>query len=169
MERPTLGSLIHIHELQRITLAPLALEKLNLIFRMGGAKAGKMLGERLMDSGLKEQEAVKDIIRLIEYCKAGKITLDETIRISENCERFGHKTKEPSCHFTTGFLNGFFYVVKNQHVRETKCIAAEIHIVNGNLFDILSNYTHRIYEETHLFATNFLISLPAIHLANLFL
>ena len=123
MERPTLGSLIHIHELQRITLAPLALEKLNLIFRMGGAKAGKMLGERLMDSGLKEQEAVKDIIRLIEYCKAGKITLDETLRISENCERFGNKTKEPSCYFTTGFLNGFFYAVKNQHVRETKCIA----------------------------------------------
>ena len=123
MERPSLGSLIHIHELQRITRAPLVLEKLNLIFRMGGAKAGKMLGERLMDSGLKEQEAVKDIVRLIEYCKAGKITLDETLRISENCERFGDETKEPSCYFTTGFLNGFFYAVKNQHVRETKCIA----------------------------------------------
>jgi len=125
MERPTLGSLIHIHELQRITRAPLALEKLKLIFRMGGAKAGKMLGERLMDSGLKEQEAVKDILRFIDHCKAGKIALDETLRISENCERFGHKTKEPSCYFTTGFLNGFFYVVKNQHVRETKCIAME--------------------------------------------
>jgi predicted hydrocarbon binding protein/archaellum biogenesis ATPase FlaH len=125
MERPTLGSFIHIHELQRITRAPLALEKLKLIFRMGGAKAGKMLGERLIDSGLKEQEAVKDILRFIDHCKAGKIALDETLRISENCERFGHKTKEPSCYFTTGFLNGFFYVVKNQHVRETKCIAME--------------------------------------------
>jgi predicted hydrocarbon binding protein len=124
MERPTLGSLIHLHELQRVTRAPLALEKLKLIFRMGGSKAGKMLGERLMDSGLKDKEAVKDIIRLINHCKAGKIALDETLKISENCERFGHKTKEPSCHFTTGFLNGFFYVVKNQHVKETKCIAA---------------------------------------------
>jgi predicted hydrocarbon binding protein/KaiC/GvpD/RAD55 family RecA-like ATPase len=124
MERPTLGSLIHMHELQRITRAPLVLEKLKLIFRMGGAKAGKMLGERLMDSGMKEEKAVNDIIRLIDHCKAGKIVLDETLRISENCERFGHKTKEPSCYFTTGFLNGFFYAVKNQHVRETKCIAA---------------------------------------------
>ena len=123
MERPTLGSLIHIHELQRITRAPLALEKLKLIFRMGGAKAGKMLGERLLNSGLKEQEAVEDIIRLIDHCKVGKVALDETLRISGNCERFGHETKEPSCYFTTGFLNGFFYVVKNQHVRETKCIA----------------------------------------------
>ena len=123
MERPTFGNLIHIHELQRITRAPLALEKLKLIFRMGGAKAGKMLGERLTDSGLKEQEAVKCIIRLIDHCKVGKITMDETLKISENCERFGHKTKEPSCYFTTGFLNGFFYAVKNQHAKETKCIA----------------------------------------------
>jgi predicted hydrocarbon binding protein len=82
-----------------------------------------MLGERLMDSGLKEQEAVKDLVRLIDHCKAGKIVLDETLRISENCERFGHNTREPSCYFTTGFLNGFFYAVNNQHVRETKCVA----------------------------------------------
>jgi len=26
--------------------------------------------------------------------------------------------------FTTGFLNGLFSAVKNQHVREVKCIAA---------------------------------------------
>ena len=32
---------------------------------------------------------------------------------------------EEAYHFlTTGFLNGFFSVVKNQHVREVKCIAA---------------------------------------------
>jgi predicted hydrocarbon binding protein len=33
------------------------------------------------------------------------------------------KTGELSCFFTTGFLNGFFSAVKNQHVREIKCIA----------------------------------------------
>lgn len=27
------------------------------------------------------------------------------------------------CFFTTGFLNGLFSAVKNQHVREMKCIA----------------------------------------------
>jgi predicted hydrocarbon binding protein len=32
------------------------------------------------------------------------------------------KREEPSCHFTTGFLNGFFSAVKNTHVKETKCI-----------------------------------------------
>ena len=123
MERPTLGNLVHIHELQRITNASPAIEELNLIFRMGGARAGKILGERLMNSGLKEQEAINHILRLINYCKAGKITFKDTVRIRENCERFGVKTEEPSCQFTTGFLNGFFYAVKNQHVMETKCIA----------------------------------------------
>jgi hypothetical protein len=44
MERPTLGNLIHIHELQRITRAPLALEKLKLIFRMGGCQSWQDVG-----------------------------------------------------------------------------------------------------------------------------
>lgn len=82
-----------------------------------------MLGEHLLDSGLREQEVIERLLSLIEHCKVGKITLGETIRMKENCERFGIKTKQPSCHFTTGFLNGFFSAVKNQHVKETKCIA----------------------------------------------
>jgi len=58
----------------------------------------------------------------------GKVSMDETIRIEENCESsytmiFTTKWKEPSCYFTTGFLNGLFSAVKNQHVREMKCIA----------------------------------------------
>ena len=48
--------------------------------------------------------------------------------MKENCENvltklYPMKLKEPSCFFTTGFLNGFFSAVKNQHVKETKCIA----------------------------------------------
>jgi predicted hydrocarbon binding protein/KaiC/GvpD/RAD55 family RecA-like ATPase len=123
MQRPTLGSLIHIAELQRITFAPNSKQRLQLIFRMGGARAGKILGERLIGLGFGEEEAINMVIKLIDYCKVGKITVDETIRIRENCETIGFAAKEPSCHFTTGFLNGFFYAVKNQHVRETKCIA----------------------------------------------
>jgi len=122
MNRPTLGNLIHIMELQRVTFAPASQQKLQLIFRMGGARAGKIMAERLIGSGFGEKEAITNVIKLIDYCKVGKITLNETIRIKENCETFGFKAKEPSCHFTTGFLNGFFYTVKNQHVRETKCI-----------------------------------------------
>ena len=44
-------------------------------------------------------------------------------RMRENCESFAMNSEEPSCFFTTGFLNGFFSAVKNQHVKETRCIA----------------------------------------------
>jgi predicted hydrocarbon binding protein len=65
----------------------------------------------------------------MEYCKVGKITLGETIKIKENCEsirtRLFMTTEEPCCcFFTTGFFNGLFSAVKNKHVREIKCIAA---------------------------------------------
>jgi predicted hydrocarbon binding protein len=94
-----------------------------MVFRMGGARVGKMLGERLIQSGLREEEAVKRVVDLMEYCKVWKVTVGDTIRMRENCERFGVKTEQPSCYFTTGFLNGFFSAVKNQHVKEKKCIA----------------------------------------------
>jgi len=123
MERPTIGSGVHIHDVQHVTAAPTVNESLQMVFRMGGAKAGKMLGERLLDSGLKEQDAVNRVVDLMEHCKVGNVTLGETMKMKENCERFGIKTKQPSCYFTTGFLNGFFYAVKNQHVKETRCIA----------------------------------------------
>jgi predicted hydrocarbon binding protein len=95
-----------------------------MALRMGGARAGKEVGEDLIDAGLTGDEAIKRVINFMEYCKAGKITLGETIRMKENCESFGLETGEPSCHFTTSFLNGLFSAVKNQHVREIKCIAA---------------------------------------------
>jgi len=123
MERPTWGSGVHIHEIQHVTAAPLVNERLQMVFSMGGARAGKILGERLLESGLGEQDAVKRVINLMEHCKVGKITLGETVRIKENCERFGMKTEQPSCYFTTGLLNGFFFAVKNLHVKETRCIA----------------------------------------------
>jgi predicted hydrocarbon binding protein len=58
--------------------------------------------------GMAEDQVVKRLIDLMEYCKVGTITLGETIQMKENCESFGLKTGEPSCNFTTGFLNGFF-------------------------------------------------------------
>ena len=77
---------------------------------------------------LSEDEALRRIVGFLEHCKVGKVTLGETFRIWENCESlrttlFVHR-KEPSCFFTTGFLNGLFSAVMNQHVREVKCIAA---------------------------------------------
>jgi predicted hydrocarbon binding protein len=105
------------------TEASLASERYRMAMKLGGARAGKVLGERLMEAGLKEDEAVKNILHLLDHCKVGKVSMDETIRMIQNCESFMIKAEEPSCHFTTGFLNGFFSSVKNQHVKETRCIA----------------------------------------------
>ena len=97
--------------------------------RMGGAKSGKELGERLKQAGKNGDEAIKRVIEFMNYSKVGKVTLGKTIRIRENCETVRTKLataiREPSCYFTTGFLNGLFSAVKNQHVREIKCIVAE--------------------------------------------
>jgi predicted hydrocarbon binding protein/KaiC/GvpD/RAD55 family RecA-like ATPase len=129
LERPTLGSMVNIHRVCHAMVFPaLAGERYRMVLRMGGARSGKQVGERLLGAGLREDEAVKRVLNFINQCKVGKVTVDETIRIVENCESsmtkiFTTKEKVPSCYFTTGFLNGFFSAVKNQHVKETKCMA----------------------------------------------
>jgi predicted hydrocarbon binding protein len=129
LERPTLGSMVSIERVGHAMFGPaLAGERYRMALGMGGARSGKQVGERLLEAGLREDEAVKRILNFLNQCKVGKVTVDETIRIVENCESsqsklFTTKEKVPSCYFTTGFLNGFFSAVKNQHVKETKCIA----------------------------------------------
>jgi predicted hydrocarbon binding protein/KaiC/GvpD/RAD55 family RecA-like ATPase len=140
-ERPRLGSGIWFIVLEDSTSIPALLsERYRMALRMGGAKVGKEVGEHLMAAGVMGDEAIKRVIDFMDYCQVGKITLrpgpstlvgtgsgqapGETIRMRENCETFGLNTGEPSCFFTTGFLNGLFSAVKNQHVREVKCIAA---------------------------------------------
>jgi len=128
LERPTLGSMLIIHNAGHAMVFPaLAGERYRMVLGMGGARSGKQVGERLLEAGLSEDEAVKRILDFLNQCKIGKATVDETIRIVENCEsaqikQFTTKIKVPSCYFTTGFLNGFFSAVKNQHVKEMKCI-----------------------------------------------
>jgi predicted hydrocarbon binding protein len=112
-----------------ISFPALVSERYQMAQRLGGAKAGKEVGEHLVKVGIAEDEAVKRVVNLLEHCKVGDVTVDETIKIKQNCEvswiKFFTKgfLEEPSCYFTTGFLNGFFSAVKNQHVKETKCIA----------------------------------------------
>jgi len=126
--RPKLGSDIQLHAVFHAMAFPaFAGERYQMALRMGGAKTGKEVGEHLMDAGIREDEAVKRLFYLLEHCKVGKVSMGETIRMRENCESsqtklFTTKVKEPSCYFTTGFLNGFFSAVKNQHVKEVKCI-----------------------------------------------
>jgi predicted hydrocarbon binding protein/KaiC/GvpD/RAD55 family RecA-like ATPase len=129
LERPRLGSMVGMERVGHAMLAPaLAGERYRMALGMGGARSGKQVGERLLEAGLREDEAVKRVIDFLNQCKVGKVTVDETIRIVENCEIaqtkfFTTKIKGLSCYFTTGFLNGFFSSVKNQHVKETRCIA----------------------------------------------
>jgi len=46
--------------------------------------------------------------------KVEKVILAERVRAKENCKTFGLDTGEPSCFFTTRFLNGLYSAVKNQ-------------------------------------------------------
>jgi len=124
-ERPVTGNRIMYEEMHHVTGVPATLsERYRFALRMGGARAGKEVGEHLMEAGVTGDEVIKRVIDFMDYCKVGKITLDERIRIWDNCESFGLDTGQPSCNFTTGFMNGLFSIVKNQHVREIKCIAA---------------------------------------------
>ncbi len=129
VERPKLGSEVHLHvAMHGMGFPHLAGERYTMAQRMGGARSGKIIGQRLLEAGLREDEVIERIIDFMNYCKVGKVTLDETIRIRENCESIRTKLythiKQPSCYFTSGFLNGLFSAVKNQHVREVKCIVA---------------------------------------------
>ena len=131
VERPSFGSDVHLHPVMHgfgFPYLTLGGERYRMALRMGGARAGKKVGKHLMEAGLSEDEAVKRVLNFLEYCKAGKVTMNETIKIEENCEslstRFLKDAEEPSCHFTTGFLNGIFSATKSQHVKEIKCFAA---------------------------------------------
>jgi KaiC/GvpD/RAD55 family RecA-like ATPase/predicted hydrocarbon binding protein len=137
VERPRLGNNVHLHPVQHAmgsegisAMGATWRQRYWMALRMGGARSGKEVGERLMDAGLSEDEAVKRVLHLLEHCKVGMVTLGETIRMRENCEplwtkSFTAKLQEPCCFFTTGFLNGLFSAVKNQHVREIKCVGLE--------------------------------------------
>jgi predicted hydrocarbon binding protein/KaiC/GvpD/RAD55 family RecA-like ATPase len=128
VERARLGSdFIMAHP--DITLPAVAGERYRMALRMGGAKAGKEVGGHLMEAGLTEDAAVKRVLNFLEYCRVGKVSANDTITIKDSSESlytkyYTTKWEEPSCFFTTGFLNGLLSAVKNQHVREIKCIAA---------------------------------------------
>jgi len=129
VDRPRLGSDVHLHVVMHGMGFPhLAGERHRMAQRMGGARSGKEIGERLMQAGIRGDEAINRVIDFMNYCKVGKVTVGETIKIKENCESLRTKMfttiKEPSCYFTTGFLNGLFSAIRNKHVREVKCVAA---------------------------------------------
>jgi KaiC/GvpD/RAD55 family RecA-like ATPase/predicted hydrocarbon binding protein len=129
VDRPTLGSEIHLHAVGHAFSFPyLAGERYQMALRMGGSRVGREVGEHLIGAGLDRDEAIMRVINFLTYCKVGKITAGKTIKIEDNCESYFMKfnmlkPKEACCFFMTGFLNGLFSAVKNQRVREVKCIA----------------------------------------------
>ncbi len=128
VERPGLGADVHIAAVFQIMgLAHAATDRYRVALRMGGAKSGKEVGEEVMQAGIGEDEAVNRIVQLLQHCKVGRITVGETIRMWESCESlwtkaYRMKWDEPLCLFTTGFLNGYFSAVRNQHVQEVRCV-----------------------------------------------
>jgi predicted hydrocarbon binding protein len=129
VDRPQSGSEVMISSIMHVLVQPaLAGERYRVVLRMAGAKAGKEVGELLLEAGVGEDRAIERVVDLMESCRVGKITVGETIRMDDSCEsvfyRFMTKKRpEPCCYYTTGFVNGFFSTVRNQHVRETRCIA----------------------------------------------
>jgi predicted hydrocarbon binding protein len=129
VERPRLGSDVWLHVLiHGMGFLNLAGERYRRAQMMGAARSAKIVGERLIQAGLSEDEAIARVLDFMNTCKVGMVTVGETVRMRENCESLrttilAHR-KEPSCYFTTGFLNGLFSAIKKQHVREIKCIAA---------------------------------------------
>lgn len=122
-ERLELGPYITLHGFSNIVVLPaIESQRYQVAMRLGGVLAGKRVGERILNMDMEEEEAVKSIIRLLEHCKVGKVSIDKTIRIRECCESVFIEAKEPSCFFTSGFLNGFCSTVMNQYVKETKCV-----------------------------------------------
>ncbi|MHA2037873.1 MAG: ATPase domain-containing protein [Promethearchaeota archaeon] len=123
--RPTLGmNVIHLHEIQGDTSRGAVFsEYFQTVLRMAGANSGRKIAKLLLDNGLKEAETTKGLIDLFQFTKAGELAVGETVRIEENCESYGLKLGQSLCFFTTGFLNGFFTVTRNQHLKEVRCVA----------------------------------------------
>ena len=123
-ERPQLGPFINLHGFNNIMVLPaIESQRYQMAMRFGGVLAGKRIGEMMLNRGMKEDEAERQVVRLLEHCKVGKVAIDETaIRIRECCESVFIEAREPSCFFTTGFLNGFSSTVRNHNLKETKCV-----------------------------------------------
>jgi predicted hydrocarbon binding protein len=123
-ERPRLGDSVGLHAFSySIQVPAIYSERYRNAMRLGGVLSGKRLGKILLEYGIDEDEAVNKVIDLIDYCKVGRLSLGKTLRMEESCESFTVKAEVPYCFFTTGFLKGFFEVVKDQSIVEKKCIA----------------------------------------------
>ena len=128
--RPQCGDEVQIHvAFHAMGFPHVAGERFTMAQRMGGAKIGQDLGNRLLEAGLTPDEAILRVVQFMNDFKVGKVTVGDTIRIEYNIEsirtEYWTDIDQPSCYFTTGFLNGLLSALKNQRVWEVKCFAAD--------------------------------------------
>jgi predicted hydrocarbon binding protein len=128
-DRPASGPDVHLHPAFHTFGFPrIAGDRSRMAIRMGGAKTGKEIAERLRTVGLKGDEVIQRVFSSMRTLKVGVIsTPDGKIRIEENIEplytKYMTHLQEPSCFFTTGFLNGLYNATLGLRVKETKCFA----------------------------------------------
>jgi predicted hydrocarbon binding protein len=127
--RPILGDEVYLHvAFHQMGFPHLAGERYQMAQRMGGAKTGRELGDRLLKAGLEPDEALHKVIDFMNACKVGLVEAAKSITIQHNIEslrtKFWTEIDQPCCYFTTGFFNGLYRSLKGQHVREIKCQAA---------------------------------------------
>jgi predicted hydrocarbon binding protein/KaiC/GvpD/RAD55 family RecA-like ATPase len=129
-DRPQLGNRVHLHvAFHAFGFPHIGGDRSKMAVRMGGALSGEKIAQRLLSNG-KNSEMIQDkIFQFMEYMKAGIVSSSgEVIRIEENIEplrtRYMTALREPSCYFTTGFLNGLFRQTSGEQVRETRCITS---------------------------------------------
>jgi len=129
-DRPNFGPQIHLQiPFHNFGFAHLSGDRSRMAIRMGGAKTGKELAEKLLSQGLQPDKVIVRVLHSLEDLKAGIVsTSGNRITIEENIEpmRTWYMThlKELSCHFTTGFLTGLYKATHDLRIKETKCLAA---------------------------------------------
>jgi predicted hydrocarbon binding protein len=131
-DRPNLGDEVHMHvAFHAMGFPHLGGDRYRMAIRMGGAKSGREIGERLMEAGFEGDEAIQLVLDFMNHCRVGKVSRHpkgDRISIKENVESIRTHLfmayEEPSCDFTTGFLSGLFSSLKDQRVQEIKCVAA---------------------------------------------
>ena len=126
--RPKLGDLVYMHvAFHQMGFPHLAGERYQMAQRMGGAKTGRELGDRLLNAGLEPDQALRKVIDFMNICKVGLVEAGNSIIIHHNIEslrtKFWTEIDQPCCYFTTGFLNGLYRSLKGQRVREIRCQA----------------------------------------------
>jgi predicted hydrocarbon binding protein len=131
-DRPNLGNEVHMHvAFHAMGFPHLGGNRYRMAIRMGGAKSGHEVGQRLIEAGVEGDEALQRVMDFMNHCKVGTVALNpkgDRLSIKENVESIRTHLfmayDEPSCDFTTGFLSGVFSSLKDQRVREIKCVAA---------------------------------------------